>query len=248
MTRKSLYMQEKVTLDDMTDIGKKTLFVGIDLAPIDTLETGIALLNRDKQLLRMDKLNDDAQIHHFIENVAPADNIVVTLDIPKSLEIPTKWRQQEIKMHPLRLDVDGRELTDRFASRAWEFYETARKKGIFIVAFFGHHAKMRYDIRIPYKVRSPAGCKALQRMIREELRVQDVPTNLAPSSVLDAMIAAYAGWTAYAGEEGVHFDLYRDDKTRLYLDPLKSLKQIPVGNGNDRGHRGRRRRRSARPR
>ena len=111
--------------------------------------------------------------------------------------------------------------TDRFAQRAKDFYDDVRKRNIFIVSFFAAHAKMRYDMNIPYRHRSPQGCRALQAMMKQKLNLQDVPTNLAPSSVLDAMIGAYTAWMLCKGKEGEHFKLFQDDEQRLYLDPLK---------------------------
>jgi hypothetical protein len=236
MSASSIYLKHEITIKDLGEtlgsvpkasLTNKWLFVGIDMAPIENLETGIAVLDRDRRMMRMDKLNGDDELMLFLGNLAPPENLVVALDIPKSLNIPSKWRQQQIKMHPLHLGepyFNGyRELvpTDRYAQRAKDFYDAVNKKGILVVSFFTAHAKLRYGLNIPFRHRSPQGCRAMQAMMKQRLGIKDVPSNLAPSSVLDAMIGAYTSWLLCKGKEGEHFKLYQDDEQRLYLDPLQ---------------------------
>jgi len=236
MSASSIYLKHEITIKDLglkfgsdprSSLSNKWLFVGIDMAPSESLETGITVIDRDRRIVRMEKMDDNEQLVLFLQNLSPPENLVVALDIPKSLSIPSKWRQQQIKMHPLKLDekleYQVRETvpTDRFAQRAKDFYDAVSDKGILIFSFFAAHAKMRYDLNIPFRHRSPQGCRALQAMMKQRLGLQDVPTNLAPSSVLDAMIGAYTAWLLCKGKEGENFKMYQDDENRLYLDPMK---------------------------
>lgn len=238
MSATSIYLKHEITIKDLPDLtgstaraslGNKWLFVGIDMAPIDSLETGIAVLDRNRHILRMDKMSENEDLLLFLDNLGPPENLIVALDIPKSLSIPSKWRQQQVKMHPLRLretiQNGTQELvpTDRFAQRAKEFYEAVDERGILMVNFFTAHAKLRYDLNIPFRHRSPQGCRAMQAAMKQKLGIREVPTNLMPSSVLDALIGAYTAWMMYRGREGEQFKLYRDDEKRLYIDPLKRL-------------------------
>jgi hypothetical protein len=236
MSASSIYLKHEITIKDLaarygqdsrTSLTNKWLFVGIDMAPIDNLETGISVMDRNRRILRMEKLNEDGELLQFLDNLSRAENIVVALDIPKSLNIPSKWRQQQIKMHPLRLNEQPDYVipepvpTDRFAQRAKDFYDAVEQRGILIFGFFTAHAKMRYSLNIPFRHRSPQGCRAMQAILRQRLALKDVPTNLAPSSVLDAMIGSYTAWLLCYGKESEHFQLFRDDESRLYVDPLK---------------------------
>lgn len=231
MKQTSLYLQNPICREDIIsddELILKSLFIGVDLAPIDSLETGFAIIDRGKKLFRMDKLNDDKQILSALDNLSAVENVVIALDVPKSLNYPGKWRQQELKMHPLRQRVDVREdVTDRFSKRAWNFYKECSERGFFIFNFFPHHAKLRYNMRIPYKGRTPQGCKAMQALIGEKLGIRNIPTNLAPSSVLDAMIASYTAWASVFGEDEEDFQFYTDKMGRLYLDPIKVSNPLP---------------------
>ena len=229
----SLYLKHETAIKDLpesprTSLSNKWYFVGIDMAPIESLETGVAVLDRDRRLVRMDKLNIDEQLVLFLKNLAPADNIVVALDVPKSLSIPSKWRQQQVKMHPHQLDNREQDApTDRFAQRAKDFYQEITDSGILIYNFFTPHAKLRYDLNIPFRTRSPMGCRTLQALMKQRLDIKDVPTNLVPSSVLDAMVGAFTAWSLVYGKEGRDFQMFTDDRARLYMDPLDTPKPPP---------------------
>ncbi len=238
MTASSIYLKHEMTIKDLatyypadprSSLTNKWLFVGIDIAPNDNLETGIAVLDRNRHIVRMEKLNNNADLLLFLKNLSRRENIVLAVDIPKSLSIPSKWRQQQVKMHPLHLlDYSPQAQpesvpSDRFAPRAKEFYEAAEAAGILTFGFFAAHAKLRFGLNIPFRHRSPQGCRALQVALRQRLGIKDMPSNMVPSSVLDALIAAYTAYLPCYGKEGSHFKLYRDDEHRLYIDPIKTL-------------------------
>lgn len=215
--------------DPRTSLSNKWLFVGIDIAPNDNLETGIAVLDRNRNIVRMEKLNNNDDLLLFLKNLSRSENLVLAVDIPKSLSIASKWRQQQVKMHPLHLMDESpyamREPvpSDRFAPRAKEFYEAVEETGILTFGFFTAHAKLRFGLNIPFRHRSPQGCRALQSTLKQKLGIKDLPANMVPSSVLDALIAAYTAWLTCYGKEDTHFKLYRDEERRLYIDPLKAL-------------------------
>jgi hypothetical protein len=94
-------------------MGNKLVFIGLDLAPSDTMDSGLVALDRTRQLLRTEKLAKDTDIIRTLDSVAGASNIVLVVDVPKSLSIPGKYRREEVQMHPLRLmrpEVDPDEL------------------------------------------------------------------------------------------------------------------------------------------
>jgi len=221
----SIYLKHEVSIKELGDLSNRYVFIGIDLAPIDTLETGVCVLDQNRTVIKTDKLGGDHEIFRFLAGYAenPQD-IIIALDVPKSLSIQSKWRQQEIKMHPLRLESrEGEEPIDRFAPRAREFYRRAQEQGYLIFNIFSPHTKLRYDLDIPYKNRTPQGCRALQALIKQRLMLDNLSANLSPSSVLDAMIGSYTAWALWRGKDGEDFKLYRDEDRRLYFDPLKRV-------------------------
>ncbi len=242
------YLKSELTEAQRPESRDKWLFAGIDLAPNDMLETGTVVVDREKTILRMDKLGSDEQILAFVSGLGPPRSLVVALDVPKSLSIQGRWRQQEVKMFPFRLEreaekkqlealnigtephvfEEGRQIeneafTNRWSERAWTLYRTLTERGVCVLLYFNHLAKPRYGLSIPFRTRTPRGCKALQATIRKHLTLQDMPTNLAPSSVLDAMVGAYTAWTFYKGTYGEHYQLFWDRESCMMLEPLKRV-------------------------
>lgn len=229
-----------LTIGELPSLADKWLFVGIDLAPMDTLETGVATIDRQRNLVWMDKYDLDREIFHYLDSLGAKSRVIIALDLPKSLSFESKWRQQEVKMHPLRVENQR----ERFAPRAAEFYRRLTAKGYFVVNFLVPQAKMRYGMQIPFRSRSPLGCRALQAALRQTLKIKNVPTNLAPSSVLDATIGAYVAWSLYQSQR--HWDKKRvknltrvlpddvkltlDTDRRLYCEPLRLIDiKLPRG-------------------
>ncbi|MBX2859917.1 MAG: DUF429 domain-containing protein [Vampirovibrio sp.] len=225
MAVQKLYTKTSVNLTDIGSIQDKWTFTGVDLAPNDTLETGVSALDRNGSLIRMDKLNADKDIVAYIKALGPPSGIVVAIDIPKSLEIPGKWRQEEVKMHPLRLvrPTDGK-TTDRYASRGWRLYDMLLEEGVMPLIYTNYQAKMRYKVDVPFRTRTPQGCRALQLALKQTLRIGHIPTNLAPISVLESMVGSYVAWSVFSGKESTHFSLYRDEDNRIHVEPRQRVR------------------------
>ncbi len=215
MTYSPLYDKTPIaSWDEMpeADLAKRWIFVGIDLAPNAALESGIAILDRDLTLLRMDKLYTDDAIMDTLTQLGSPHSLVVCLDIPKNLNITGRFRQEEIKYNAMRLDTPeyDRPVVDRFSPRAKHLLKQINALGILTFLTYTPNTKASFQFFFPYKSRSPQGCRALQNLIEEKLAIKNMPVNLAPSSVLEALIAAYTAWMPYAGTLNKEFHIKKD--------------------------------------
>ncbi|MBK8189298.1 MAG: hypothetical protein IPK79_02500 [Vampirovibrionales bacterium] len=216
------YRHQPLDAADYPDMGDKWLFAGVDLAPNEGLETGVAVVDRARGLVRLDKVNTNTQILCILESLGPSRNVVVSLDMPKSLSIQGEWRQEEIRMFPLRLyRPHSGEFTDRWGARAWALYDELVRRGFTVMLYFNYQAKNRLELFIPFRTRTPRGCRALQGMIKERLNIAEIPGNLSPISVLDAMIGAYLSWLTYVGTPQEHFVISRTLGARWVAEPLR---------------------------
>jgi predicted nuclease with RNAse H fold len=221
----SLYLTTAVAVQDLPNlqVSQQCLFVGLDLAPNEILESGLVVMDRSRTLTRIDKLYSDESIVQAITSLGPCNNTVVAIDMPKNLEINGKFRHEELKWHPFRLQrsFTGQEPTDRFSPRARSVYDSLADEGLNPMLCFTYNAKVSFGLHTPYRSRSPQGCRALQSMIKETLLLENMPTNLSPSSVLDAMIASYCAWLLAQGEDGKHYQLFNDPQQRLVFQTQK---------------------------
>ncbi len=215
MTYSPLYERTPLASWDeipQANMAQRWIFVGIDLAPNASLESGIAILDRDLTLLRMDKLYSDEAIVDALTQLGATHTLVVSLDMPKNLAITGRFRQEEIKYNAMRLDNPeyDRPVVDRFSDRAYLLYKKINALGILPFLTYTPNTKASFKFFFPYKSRSPQGCRALQGLIQEELKVKNMPTNLAPSSVLEALLASYSAWSTFAGTLNKEFQIKRN--------------------------------------
>ena len=226
----SPYLQQLAPPDAVADAAAYQWFLGLDLAPNERLETGLALLDKDRRLFQADKIISDSQIVSFVRGLGPSNGtrVLVAIDAPKSLSLETKWQQERVRLHANQLEqhVIHSEteqpdiVMDRFSERTWFLADELTELGCTVVVTVDAISKLRYGLSIPFRSRSPQGCRALQSAIRQHLQLRDMPKNIVPSSVLDAMITAFTGWLCAHGNRGEHIELYTDDAQRLFAEPL----------------------------
>ncbi|MFM7390569.1 MAG: hypothetical protein ACKO34_08130 [Vampirovibrionales bacterium] len=202
-------------------------FVGVDIAPNASLETGLVMIDNELTITRMDKLYTNAAIQQTLTQIAGQANVMVVLDMPKNLSVPGRFRQEELKYHGLRLHEAGydRQAMSRFNRRARQFYTQLEEQGLFPVLGFASKLKMNLGFTSAFKARSPQGCRNLQSFVSDVLQLKNMPINLIPSSVLDAMVLAYAGWVLSHGDYGVDAMLYHDAEGYRVLD-VKHLLEL----------------------
>lgn len=234
-----MILKEDITHEFSALLGLKLRFVGVDLAPNEQLETGFSAMDRERTLVRMDKLYTDAEIVSAIKNLGPVSGTVVVIDMPKSLSISGRWRQEEIKMHPLRLKRSSGETVSRFEKRGFRLYRALQELGVLPLMYFNYWARVNYDMLIPFRSRSPQGCRALQSAIEHQLGVKSLPTNLAPSSVLESIVGAYASWSLWKGEPGQDYEVHADEQDMHYMIPIgrPHLREVPIKRNRRFGRR-----------
>jgi predicted nuclease with RNAse H fold len=218
-----MVLKEEITDQFSLEFGLKHRFAAVDLAPNEQLESGFSVIDRERNLVRMDKLYRNEDIISAIEGLGPNNGTIVVIDMPKNLSIPGKWRQEQIKMRPLQSSHPNPrgETFSRFETRGVKLYDELEAKGITVFLYFNYWTRVNYDMLLPFRSRSPQGCRALQHALEHQLGIHHLPTNLAPSSVLESMVGAYAGWSIWSGQPGVDYQIYHDEAKHLILLPLK---------------------------
>jgi predicted nuclease with RNAse H fold len=213
-------------LPEHAKLDQKWLFIGIDLAPNAALESGLVVLDKDLTLLRMDKLYTNASLITAVEQLGAAHSLIVAIDMPKNLSISGRFRQEEMKYNAMRQEAGPYERTavDRFSPRGRVLYDAFQKLGMFPVLTYTPNTKANFKLFVPHRARTPQGCRFLQNALSQELRVKNMPVNLAPSSVLDAIVAAYSAWILSSGTLNKHVELYQDRLKYWTVDPLQPLK------------------------
>jgi len=221
-------LQEIITSDVLPLLGTKFRFAAVDLAPNDQLESGFSVIDRDRNIIRMEKLYKNEDIIAAILNLGPPGGTIVVVDMPKSLSIQGRWRQEEVKMHALRLEREGRKIS-RYEGRGPRLYQALQAKGLMTFLYFNYWARLNYEMLLPYRSRSPQGCRALQIAIEHRLGLKNMPGNLAPSSVLESLIGTYVAWSLWAGKPDRDYDIYKyQNDYRVIIPRQKPHVGMPI--------------------
>ena len=78
----------------------------------------------------------------------------------------------------------------RFSTRGCDYFSQLHENGIKISRFDLYMAKLKLNLNSNFKQRSPADCKFLQNILKNEYGFSDIPTNMMPAGTLEAIIGA----------------------------------------------------------
>lgn len=171
-------------------------YIGLSLAPSATIETGIAVLDTNNTLILVDKFFTMKDVQHFFDNYSSLKFSKICVSLPWDNTLMTgKWR---ILSKPYQLINTTNKLdfinvdnwTQRFSTRGCDYFSTLAENGIEISRYDLYLSKLKLNLYSNYKQRSPADCKFLQNILKNEFGFNDIPTNMIPAGALEAMIGA----------------------------------------------------------
>lgn len=168
-------------------------YIGLSLAASSGMDSGIAVLDEDNQLILLDKLYTMNDVMHFFDNFSSLkySKICVSLVWDRTM-LNGKWRilgkpYQLVATNPLIPNREG--WTNRYSTRGCEYFKSLVEKGVDIKRFELYLTRQSMNLNSCYKERSPADCKYLQQMLKFEYGL-DLPSNMMPMSQLEAIVGA----------------------------------------------------------
>ena len=183
------------------------LYAGISLTPTDSFESGITVLDGRRQIVRMDKFLTDALPLQQLACLAQPEQMVVAVDLPKNISITGKFRFEKIRMHPFRTEAPDGSEQSRYADRLDSFLNGLIALDIEPVLFSASQVRQAWQMQPPFRSRSSQYCKQLHSLLRLEMGVTPMGTQMPAASLLDALVASLVGWSIYHGKAGEHYQL-----------------------------------------
>ncbi len=172
----------------------KTSFIGISLGGLSTIESAAAVLDRNLNVIMLDKLFSMSDVKYFLDNYAGKQNAIILVSVPfNEVMISSKWKYSSRTYHPVNLNKkmlnrDG--WANRFSSRGSEYFEELNKSGIDIFRFDIENIKKMLGNGYAFKERTPWDCRALQDNLRTKFNMRDLPNNMLPVAQLEAILGA----------------------------------------------------------
>lgn len=169
-------------------------FMGISLSAGSTIDTGIAVLDENNNLILIDKFYKMNDIIFFLENYSNLKYTKICASLPwdRSM-LEGKWRilSKPYQMVSTNPHIKNREnWTQRYSSRGAEFFKELNEKGVEVNRFELYLTRQSFNLNSTYKERSPADCKFLQQFLRLERGFDNLPNNMMPMSQLEAIVGA----------------------------------------------------------
>ncbi len=189
---------------------EKFCFVGLSIGSDSSNESGIAVIDRDLNLIRCDKAYQLSELKQIVTNFsrfAPSQNVIICADLPKNIMmLQGKWRIESKNNQILTMNAsDGQEKKSvwkkRYSDRGAEMCSSFKEEGMDVFRYNSYFSINMLKLTPPYKIRMPAGCKFLQLIIEEKLGITGIPSNLLPLPVLLSLVGAYTAWKIANSEE-----------------------------------------------
>lgn len=157
-------------------------------------ESGVAVIDRNNEIILLDKLFTMQDVQYFFDNFSSLKNSQICISLPWDNSILNgKWRVLSKLYQTVALGKNFQNTnnwTQRYSNRGSEYFNSLVQKGININYFELYLTRQALDLNTCFKERSPADCKALQSALKIKYEFSLLPTNMMPMAHLEALIGA----------------------------------------------------------
>ena len=169
-------------------------YIGLSLASGSTMDSGVAVMDENNQIILLDKFYKMNDIIYFFENYNNLNFSKLCVSMPwDRTMLEGKWRilSKPYQMVATNPHIPNREnWTQRYSTRGSDFLKELTEKGIEVNRFELYLTRQSLHLNSCYKERSPADCKFLQQMLKVEWDFTELPNNMMPMSQLEAIVCA----------------------------------------------------------
>lgn len=168
-------------------------YIGLSLMANSSMDSGVAILDSNNNLIMLDKLYKMNDIAFFFDNFSSLQYSKICVSLPwDRTMLEGKWR---ILSKPYQLVATNKLMpnranwTQRYSSRGGEYFSNLIERGISVDRFELYLTRQTMHLNSCYLERTPADCKFLQEVLRNEWNI-DLPNNMLPMSEMEAIVGA----------------------------------------------------------
>lgn len=181
-------------MDILKDINLKTSFIGISLSGLSTIESAVAVIDKDSHIIMLDKLFSMSDVKYFLDNWAGKQNSVIMVSVPENeVMLSSKWKYNSRTYDIVNFDkkmINRDNWTNRFSTRGSDYFKELNDNGIDIFRFDVDNMKKFFGSCFAYREHTPVDCKALQDTLRIKYNMRELPVNMLPVAQLEALLGA----------------------------------------------------------
>lgn len=167
-------------------------FIGLMLSAGANTESGVAVLDRNNEIILLDKLFTMQDVQHFFDNFASLKNSQICISLPwDNSMLNGKWRILSKLYQPVASSEKFQNTdnwTQRYSNRGSDYFSSLMEQGININRFELYLTRQALNLDSCFKERSPADCKALQNALKLKCGFNSLSTNMMPMAHLEALV------------------------------------------------------------
>lgn len=169
-------------------------YIGLMLASSATNDSGIAVIDKNNEVILLDKLFTMQDIQHFFDNFSSLKHSQISISLPTDNTLLVgKWRLMYKFYQTVGLGkhiLNRNNWTQRFSTRGCDYFKTLAEKDIKINRYDIPLTREALHLSSCFKDRSPADSKALQSALRMTQGFETLPMNMLPMAQLEALVGA----------------------------------------------------------
>lgn len=183
-------------------------YIGLSLASGSSMDSGVAVLDENNNIILIDKLYKMNDIMFFFENFSSLKNSKICVSVPSDRTmLDGKWRVLSKPYQPVATNknIPNRDnWTQRHSNRGSEYFKELISRGITVTRFDIYMTRQSMHLNSCYKDRSPADCKFLQQALKYEWGFSELPVNMMPMSHLEAILGALLAKEYHSNPEKIN--------------------------------------------
>ena len=175
-----------------------THLVGLSLGATSSIESGVAVREfATGKLIYLDKLFSMNDISLFFENYPSIKNSIITVSLPwDNTMLEGKWRvlsKSYQMIHTLGNFPNTDNWMQRFSTRGCDLLNQLQNNGANIFRYEVYLTRQKLNLYSNFKERSSADCKFLQSILKNEYKLEELPSNMMPVAQLEAIVGTILG-------------------------------------------------------
>ena len=172
---------------------KENFFIGVALSNSSNYDSSICVLDRNSEIILIDKFYFAQDIDYFFENSPYVANSAVAFSVPYDNKmLDGKWRIHSKNYKALfdYFKVNRDDWTNRISKRCAETIRKLKNRGLNVVRCDVNQLRRAYGLCAHYLSRTSIDCKNLQISLKLKYGFSQMPENMLPASSLEAIIVA----------------------------------------------------------
>lgn len=172
---------------------KENFFIGLALSNSSNYDSSACVLDRNMNIVLLDKFYFAQDIDYFFENSPYIKNSAICASVPYDNKmLDGKWRIHSKNYKALGdyFKINREDWTNRISKRCCETFKTIKDQNIKIIRADINQLRQAYGLNSHYLSRTSIDCKNLQMSLKIKYGFSQMPDNMLPASSLESILCA----------------------------------------------------------